>query len=473
MSITTVFTLPDDYVFSLNYEKGYGFIGNNQTGGAVLPDDYENTSTGSPLRVTTSTADLIIAPGRAYVNGYLYENTANATLSPDTAVNNRYDAVVLDYDTANKTVRAALVKGTEAAAPVYPTVPASDVILAYVYIYAGFTSGVSAINQYNVQDQRVFFANGWERSRWFGDRRNLVPNSEFLAFAGGTNLPPDRWYKQGSPNITRNTSAKSVPRGFTLELDGTVANDSVGTYFVANAKAWPQYGADIPITALVRMKLDSGKQARVRFGAEDLASMTIFEQQSHYYRDANEFDVLLRANIPVGTLSNGVLRLEIEDLNPATAGSIYITYVSAGVGFIPLAPSIYNELIMYDYVIADSNWDGTTGYSSGTTQIDLTTDWSGIVPPEIRFMIARFAIRDSGSAAAAEGACECELRYPGASDYLIRLSAAGRTNDDWVEQVVYIPIDNDNAGNPAFDVVVTATGATTMDVILLPIGIIT
>ena len=123
------------------------FIGNG-----VFPNPSTN------LLVTTN-GDMTInlSTGFAWINGYMYHNTDNLTLTVEyaDATLKRIDRVVLKCDFVNREIKAYVKKGTFATKPMPPTlernVDAYELSVAEILIEAGSTS----IQQSKITDTRL------------------------------------------------------------------------------------------------------------------------------------------------------------------------------------------------------------------------------------------------------------------------------------------------------------------------------
>lgn len=113
------------------------------------------------LAVKTNGTDMnvIVEPGMALINGYMYKNTTDKKLQIDAAdpILNRIDRIVVRMD-RNQEVRnitAQVVKGTPAPLPVAPALTRDNYIheisLAQIYI----TKGATYIGEDNVTDERL------------------------------------------------------------------------------------------------------------------------------------------------------------------------------------------------------------------------------------------------------------------------------------------------------------------------------
>lgn len=97
-----------------------------------------------------TTMNLTLKQGKAWINGYFYENTEDLTLSIDVAdgVLNRIDRVVVRLDFINREIKTYVKKGTFASSPVAPTLQRNadmyELALADIRIDKGVTKLVQA-----------------------------------------------------------------------------------------------------------------------------------------------------------------------------------------------------------------------------------------------------------------------------------------------------------------------------------------
>ncbi len=100
---------------------------------------------------------VTIKAGKAWINGYYYNNDSDLVLSIDVAdgVLYRVDTVVLRYDTVNREIKAAVKKGLFASSPVALALQrdadAYELGIADIAINAGAVS----ISQANITDLRL------------------------------------------------------------------------------------------------------------------------------------------------------------------------------------------------------------------------------------------------------------------------------------------------------------------------------
>lgn len=110
------------------------------------------------LQVTPGTGMAVnIGTGKAMINNHWCRINAieSVTLAAAHAVLNRYDAIVLRLDIANRQIITTVIQGTNASSPSKPTIVRNDsyydLCLAYVYVGKGVTSITAA----NITDMRL------------------------------------------------------------------------------------------------------------------------------------------------------------------------------------------------------------------------------------------------------------------------------------------------------------------------------
>lgn len=139
---------------SLNHDRKYDSLQLSQIFDGIINDGvYE--SIGDALMVKASNAmSVSVGLGRAWFNHTWTLNDALylVTITDAELALNRYDAVVLEVDSGNRTNSIKVVKGTPAVNPVKPTLITSDTVnqhpLAYIYVKAKATE----ITQANIQN---------------------------------------------------------------------------------------------------------------------------------------------------------------------------------------------------------------------------------------------------------------------------------------------------------------------------------
>ena len=101
--------------------------------------------------------NLSLKAGKAWINGYFYNNTSDLTITIGTADGqlNRIDRIVVRWDLTNRIISAEVKSSTYSASPTAPALQRdADIFeLALADVYVG--AGVTAITQSNITDQRL------------------------------------------------------------------------------------------------------------------------------------------------------------------------------------------------------------------------------------------------------------------------------------------------------------------------------
>lgn len=131
-----------------NYAEYFAsFIGNG-----VFPNPSTNLQV-----IGTDRMQVIVKPGKGWINGYKYENTDNLILPIDVAdgVLHRIDKIVLRYDVVEREIRVKIKKGEFASEPKAPQLARDadmyELGLADIKVNAGSIS----ITQVDITDLRL------------------------------------------------------------------------------------------------------------------------------------------------------------------------------------------------------------------------------------------------------------------------------------------------------------------------------
>ena len=123
------------------------FIGNG-----VFPNPSNNL-------LVTSNGDMTInlSTGFAWINGYMYHNTDNLTLTVEyaDATLKRIDRVVLKCDFVNREIKAYVKKGTFATNPTHPTLERNVDVYELSVADILVENGVTSIQQSKITDTRL------------------------------------------------------------------------------------------------------------------------------------------------------------------------------------------------------------------------------------------------------------------------------------------------------------------------------
>lgn len=103
-----------------------------------------------------TTMNLTLKSGKAWINGYFYENTEDLSLSVDVAdgVLNRIDRVVVRLDFVNREIKAYVKKGAFASSPVAPTLQRDSDMYELGIADIKISKGVTKLVQADVTDLR-------------------------------------------------------------------------------------------------------------------------------------------------------------------------------------------------------------------------------------------------------------------------------------------------------------------------------
>ena len=101
--------------------------------------------------------NLLLKAGKAWINGYFYNNTSDLTITIGTADGqlNRIDRIVVRWDLTNRIISAEVKSSAYSASPTAPALQRDPDIyeLALADVYVG--AGVTTITQSNITDQRL------------------------------------------------------------------------------------------------------------------------------------------------------------------------------------------------------------------------------------------------------------------------------------------------------------------------------
>ena len=113
-------------------------------------------STGLQVAVDNG-MNLLLKAGKAWINGYFYNNTSDLTITIGTADGqlNRIDRIVVRWDLTNRIISAEVKSSAYSASPTAPALQRDADIyeLALADVYVG--AGVTTITQSNITDQRL------------------------------------------------------------------------------------------------------------------------------------------------------------------------------------------------------------------------------------------------------------------------------------------------------------------------------
>lgn len=101
--------------------------------------------------------NLSLKAGKAWINGYFYNNTSDLTITIGTADGqlNRIDRIVVRWDLTNRIISAEVKSSTYSASPTAPALQRDADIFELALADVFVSAGVTAITQSNITDQRL------------------------------------------------------------------------------------------------------------------------------------------------------------------------------------------------------------------------------------------------------------------------------------------------------------------------------
>lgn len=195
--------------------------------GLVSNGVYEDV--GGALQVLASSGMTVnVASGRAIIDcKWLNNSVAQAvTITAANSVLNRWTAVVVRLDTANRLMEIATKDGTAATTPTKPSISSNELCLAMIHVAAGAT----AISQADITDMRASSECGWVT----GLIQQVDTSTLFLQWQTAyenyyTQMTAEfeAWFEalteqlQVNTYVVRYTKAETITTGTTVALDMT------------------------------------------------------------------------------------------------------------------------------------------------------------------------------------------------------------------------------------------------------------
>jgi hypothetical protein len=387
-----------------------------------------------------------IKSGVAFLAGKVYENTATETIVISTAdaTNPRIDRIVLriTYDAGVQTTTIAVLTGTPAATPSLPTLTQStttwEVSIAYVWIAASATTIVDT----DIHDERLFAYNLWEGHTNGID--NLIQNSEFMAFSRLSTVPstsagrPDGWDLVGTATFASATKPSQMSRGRAIQVTAGANSSGISQTFSVKSSA-----VFYSIRGLVNVT--AGDNAEIVVTTNSASPNTI----RRYIKRTGawiEFYIYYPTESDATTMTISLLAKSNTDI--VEYGQALVTE-----GYTTGPFRQIHEIVFFDHGVGDSNWNNTTK-SSGTTTIDLDTDFQSIILPGTRATYVYISDQDSGSLA---NSASISLRAKGGSLSIFTVGTNAEPNGTQRLGTGWVPVDI----NMQFDVLVVASGVLT------------
>lgn len=116
---------------------------------------FPNPTTNLQVKVD-SAMRIIVSAGKAWINGYFYENTDELSLQLATAdgVLNRIDRIVVRLDLSARLIQCAVKKGSESSSPTPPNLQRDSDIFELALADILVENGATKLTQSDITDQR-------------------------------------------------------------------------------------------------------------------------------------------------------------------------------------------------------------------------------------------------------------------------------------------------------------------------------
>lgn len=442
---------------------------------------------------------LLVRPGAALIDNYIYENTGNVyfTAQPLNAAGTiRFDSIILrvDNDPTSKNyqkVCLAYELGVEETSFIYVrpyAVQQTRTVWEIELWRFEITSDdplLLEITQDNIMDMRAFLPTFSKKEN---NPINLVQNSEFMAFSkpGNTqpNHAPEYWDNivvSASYATTANAAALApMKRGRAVSVTTTAVGQGIMQRLII---------PELP-DGSGRYKTFTVEGLIQLSGADDKARITLTPKQwraPYIYEEVGDpLTIFVDGRTTTVQHVRRTMTLDIEENHEIYEVDLEIKGVTASdtilVGQFFVSPGYFtgglrpiHETIVFAGHVADGTWDGDAK-STATTNHDLsnTAQWSGRILPQTRGLFVSFMCRDSGSAAAASAYLRLKS-YPIGTTYG-EIELMGIANDGIINTHRYIPVDeylrkNQNSA-PYMQLETLATGAGTLDCWVELVGIV-
>jgi hypothetical protein len=329
------------------------------------------------------TSGVFVRPGAAVVNNYLYVSDANEPLTIEPGTDPRCDAIVLRWIEADRTIRLAVVKGP---ANGYPTLTQTNTLweVALAYVMLSTATDID-IQPEDMWDRREFLKNPTSN-----DYQETPPvilrNSEFIAYTDSPTSPAEYWTSDGSAVVASGVLyrsyyhwrgvAQGVRNGYVYQDVDITGRDnrpytlSSGVYGQTHGGTNPYFNGWVEVEAY-----DAGNVLLKSFkqGAGPIQSSTP-SVLGYAWQDRFTF------HVPSGTT-----KLRVKLIGSA-AIMAYFHYVQLCEGFFAPLSREFHEILMFDTAVTDTSWDSDSK-GAGSTTIDFTTDFGGLIPQGVRGVI--------------------------------------------------------------------------------------
>lgn len=455
------------------------------SGKYVLPEELNNLEVTSP----GGTATVNVNSGKAFIEGYWYENDASVslTIAANASTYGRWDRIIVEIDTEAETATLRVLQGVPARTPDPPTLNTCatklQLSLARVYMPA---AGVQT-QSYYVHDERHFANNAYHQN--YCSTNNDFPNHRFLGWGDSTNsFAKTGTIRQPMPGWTPITGGAGSDLRAAPLFDSMGWGRCVENYYAANrGDGWETVllsNENVATMTTLRflIRVDTGYVV-ISYGGVTLRMPPC----------ATEQEVIIRASLSgYQTLSFANDSYDFvwtEDANQFVFGDFRLSqgYVIASEDT-PFDQYVFynnptlNEKIEDAYTVPPTS---LVNLSTGNQAI-LFADWGtdddedGIIADfyyipsflnGIKAFILRLRANDSGSA----GAANTNVRLRGnrrtsVTEYLMRGEIGNEANDQEKYFLSVFPLEKELS--PGALVSYNASGAGTLDVQLAIVGVV-
>jgi len=443
----------------------------------VLPGIYNDLFI-SPI-ATQSYATVQIASGAAIVGKYIYISDETIYFNIDSLSSSgfyRYDSIILRLNKLTQEIRLAILRGEEAASsPVPPTLTQNnttwEIEIARIYI----DSVSFVVDEEHLSVYLHFLPIG---PYFNSNPNNIILDPECFEYVprATTDLPAWVYFKDiGTLNLT--SSILPQTRGGSI----TLTNGSASDHFVQTCGLALKENDPFTIEGIIKLNDSTTAVDIICYLYETEHPITLGAAFDYFNSPTPDSTYTIRI------IGSGTHHIKRTFYAQQDIGSIRIfikgqaTTNNFSIGQFLMSPGYFTGGIrsrhkIYPLVDRHSNtsWDGDAK-SSGTTQIDLTTSFGGYILPHIRGLVLKVQARDSGSAANTNVYVQI-LSYNSTTVYG-ELRLDGVPNNDIRSRHIMVytdePFHTSLSAIHGFAVLVSATGAGTMDVWIDVVGIIT
>lgn len=208
-----------------------------------------------------------VRSGSAWINGYMYTNTADLPLTIATAdgVLNRVDRIVVQLDMGNRTINAKVKQGTSGSAAVPPTLQRDADVYELGIATINIQAGATSISQANIVDTRNDVTVGGIVNNLFAESTAEAKNvsiDDLNSYFVSTNLEgalielkqPLSVYKSGLDDAGKFTVVEWKNRaGVTVKKSALSNVDADGNYLRRTVTLYAQNGTTVMNTLIYEL----------------------------------------------------------------------------------------------------------------------------------------------------------------------------------------------------------------------------